>query len=311
MNRREFTKSIASAALGTAALSVSAQAPAEPASGEAAAPFKLSLMLWTIFGDRAPDPQLNWHLYTGVPFEQKLKKMADAGYRAVEPANEYQHWGDEDFRRCRSLKRSLNMEFDAMGGLGLDVLDPEGMDSFLAKLRNGLPIADKLECGTLVTLSGNQMKGLSRASQHETCVETLKRAGDIMANHGSTLLLENIDPEENPDVYLTSAAEAFEIIRKVDNPHVRVLCDLYHEQIAEGNLIEKLEKNIDYLGLVHVADVPGRHEPGTGEINYDNIFRKLAELKYSRYVAMEYLPTSDPVESLRAARERVFRAVAG
>jgi hydroxypyruvate isomerase len=104
-------------------------------------------------------------------------------------------------------------------------------------------------------------------------------------------------------------AEGFEITRKVDNPHVKFLYDFYHEQISEGNLIEKLEKNIDQVGLVHIADVPGRHQPGTGEINYANIFRKLAELKYDRYAAMEFMPSGDPVAILRTAREQIAQAV--
>ncbi|PYV62809.1 MAG: hydroxypyruvate isomerase, partial [Acidobacteria bacterium] len=117
-----------------------------------------------------------------------------------------------------------------------------------------------------------------------------------------------IDPEENPHYFLTSVDRGFEIVKTVNHPQVQFLYDFFHEQIAEGNLIEKLEKNIQYVGLVHVADVPGRHEPGTGEINYENIFRKLAELNYQEIVAMEFLPTGDPVEQLRAAREMALRA---
>jgi hydroxypyruvate isomerase len=101
--------------------------------------------------------------------------------------------------------------------------------------------------------------------------------------------------------------EGFEIIGRVGHPRVKFLDDFFHEQISEGNLIEKLEKNIDKLGLVHVADVPGRHEPGTGEINYANIYKKLAALKYDRYVAMEFIPSGDPVEGLRRARLEALR----
>jgi hydroxypyruvate isomerase len=94
----------------------------------------------------------------------------------------------------------------------------------------------------------------------------------------------------------------------VDNLHVRLLYDFYHEQISEGNLIKKLQENIDLVGLVHVADVPGRHEPGTGEINYTSIFRKLAELKYDHFAAMEFIPSGDPVATLRSARELALQA---
>jgi hydroxypyruvate isomerase len=87
-----------------------------------------------------------------------------------------------------------------------------------------------------------------------------------------------------------------------------IIYDFFHEQVSEGNLIEKLEKNIAKVGLMHVADVPGRHEPGTGEINYTNIYKKLAALKYDRYLAMEFIPTGDPVASLRRAREEALRA---
>ncbi|MGC2661661.1 MAG: TIM barrel protein, partial [Bryobacteraceae bacterium] len=136
----------------------------------------------------------------------------------------------------------------------------------------------------------------------------LKRGAELVqgkeiAGKPVRLLLENIDPEENKKYYLQSVAEGFEIIRAVDHPQVRFLYDFYHEQIAEGNLIEKLEKNIDYTGLVHIADVPGRHEPGTGEIDYNSIYRKLAQLNYNRIVAMEFYPVGDPIETLRHARE--------
>jgi len=119
--------------------------------------------------------------------------------------------------------------------------------------------------------------------------------------------VENIDPEENPKYFLTSSAEGFEIVREVGNPHVKFLYDFFHEQIAEGNLIAKLAKNLDVIALMHVADVPGRHEPGTGEIHYPNIYRKLAELDYDRYIAMEFIPVGEPVAALRAAREMAMK----
>ena len=170
---------------------------------------------------------------------------------------------------------------------------------------------DKIECRAIIVMSGNVVPGLSRAAQHQSCIEGLKRAAEIAEKKDITILLENIDLEENPHYYLWSVAEGFEIISRVGHPRVKFLDDFFHEQISEGNLIEKLEKNIDKLGLVHVADVPGRHEPGTGEINYTNIYKKLAMLKYDRYVAMEFIPAGDPVQSLRRAREEALRAAGG
>ncbi len=292
MNRREFART-AVAALGAAAIP-SALSSAQP-SGSNSLPFNLSVMLWTVYKD--------------LPFEQRLEKAAEAGYQAVELVKEFENWTDADFRRTNSKKRSLGITFDATAGVWTGIADPMARDKFIADLKNFLPITEKLECRAIIVLSGNRVEGLSHDAHHEACIEALKRGADLAAKQKATLLLENIDQEENPKYYLTSVAEGLEIIRKVNHPNVKFLYDFYHEQIAEGNLIEKLEKNIDLIGLVHIADVPGRHEPGTGEINYANIFRKLAELKYDRYAAMEFEPAGDPVAALRSARELVMRSV--
>ena len=292
MDRRRFAKT-AVAALGAAAIP-SALFSAQPTDSNSV-PFNISVMLWTVYKD--------------LPFEQRLEKVAEAGYQAVELVKEFENWTDADFRRANSKKRSLGITFDATAGVWTGIADPRARDKFVADLKNFLPIAEKLECSAIIVLSGNRVEGLSHDAHHEACIEALKRGADLAAKQKAALLLENIDQEENPKYYLTSVAEGFEIVRKVNHPNVKFLYDFYHEQIAEGNLIEKLEKNIDLIGLVHIADVPGRHEPGTGEINYANIFRKLAQLKYDRYAAMEFEPAGDPVAALRSARELVTRSV--
>lgn len=293
MNRRDFYRIMAGGAVGAAALPAWASLSGA-ASESAAIPFKLSVMLW-IFRD--------------LPFEQCLENVAESGYRAAELVHEFEKWSDEDIRRINAEKRSLGISFDATAGVWKGVADPGARQAFLADLEKLLVVADKLECPGVIVLSGDRIDGLSPGAQHQSCIETLKRAADVAYKRKATLLLENIDPEENPKYYLTSVAEGFEIIRAVDHPCVKFLYDFYHEQIAEGNLIEKLEKNIRHVGLVHIADVPGRHEPGSGEINYTNIFRKLAELNYEGYAAMEYIPMGDPVVSLRAAREMAMSSL--
>ena len=293
MNRRDFTRSLAGAAFGATLPSTSLFAAN---SAQPAPPFKLSVMLWTVF------PEL--------PFEQRLEKVAEAGYSAVELVKEFEKWSDEDFRRFNAKKRDLGITFDATAGVWQGIADPTAREAFLSDLNKMLITAEKLECPAIIVLSGDRIPGLSHDQQHQSCIETLQRGAEVAARRNVTLLLENIDPEENPKYYLTSVAEGFEIVRAVNHPNVKCLYDFYHEQIAEGNLIEKLEKNIHEVGLIHVADVPGRHEPGTGEINYSNIYGKLAELKYSRYVAMEFMPLGEPVATLRAAREMAMRLAA-
>jgi hydroxypyruvate isomerase len=300
MNRREFGRTLAGTALAAPALAAwPAHAKSAPPEGEApGVPFKISVMLWTVFQK--------------LPFEERLEKVAEAGYHALElVGSEYRNWSEVDFRRANRKRHEFGITFDVTAGIAHGVADPGAREAFLSDLRQALPAMDKIECRAIIVLSGNVVPGMSRAEQHQSCIEGLKRAAEIAEKNDISILLENIDLEENPRYYLWSVAEGFEIIASVGHPRVKFLYDFFHEQISEGNLIEKLEKNIDKVGLMHVADVPGRHEPGTGEINYANIYRKLAMLKYNRYVAMEFIPTGDPVESLRRARQEALRAGAG
>lgn len=296
MNRRMFGKRLSGLALGASALrpGLFAQTQTNARLPAAAVPFRFSVMLWTV--------------YRELPFEERLQKMADAGYSNVELTGEFRNWTDDDFARAIAKRKALGITFDATSGTRYGIGNPQDRDALLEDIKNILPTMEKLDCPNLILLSGNVVPGLSRDQQHQSCIDGLKAAialveGKSINGQPVKLILENIDPEENPRYYLTSVAEGFEIMKAVEHPQVRFLYDLYHEQIAEGNLIEKLQKNLPYVAVIHVADVPGRHEPGTGEINYTNIFKKLVELKYDGMVAMEFRPTGDPVASLRAARE--------
>jgi hydroxypyruvate isomerase len=292
MRRREFmgvcTGAAVTAAAGRAP-TTAATLPSNSASDADGVPFTLTVMLWTVFRD--------------LLLPQRLEKVAEAGYHAVELVNEFKDWKPQDFAEVRRKKRELGIEFDGTCGVWLPLADATKREAFLKALRDFIPTMHELECTRLIMQTGDNIPGLSPAEMHANCIETLKRGGDIAAENKIDLLIENIDPEENPKYFLTHSAEGFDIVRSVGNPHVKFLYDFFHEQIAAGNLIAKLEKNLDLIDLVHIADVPGRHHPGTGEINYSNIFRKLAELRYSRYVAMEFNPLGDPVKELREARE--------
>jgi hydroxypyruvate isomerase len=294
MDRRRFTQTLVTTVLAANRI------PAIAAEPSIDTPFPLSVMLWTVFRE--------------LPFEQRLEKIAEAGYRNVELVGEYATWSDAEFASANAARKRLGIRFDATAGLKHGLADPASRDAFLAELEQALIPMKKLDCPAMIVLSGNVVEGLSRQQQHQSCIDGLKRAAALVEGKQITgepvrLLLECIDPEENPHYFLQSAAEAIEIVRAVDHPQVQFLYDMFHEQIAEGNLIEKLEKNIDVIGLIHVADVPGSHQPGTGEINYDNVYRKLAALKYPHIAAMEFRPQGDPLEELRKAREGVRRAV--
>jgi hydroxypyruvate isomerase len=305
MDRRTFVQTVAGTVVGACGLAqgsalLKEESTSATNNGEATdVPFKLSVMLWTVFTD--------------LPFEQRLEKVAQAGYKNVELVGEYDRWTEADFSRANAKRKELGINFDCTAGLKHGVSVPDHRQPLLDELRQALPVMEKIDCPNMILLSGNRVPGLSRDVQHHCCIDTLKAAAALVQGKSINgqpvrLLLETIDPEENPQYFLTEIAEALEIVQETAHPQVRLLYDFYHEQIAAGNLIEKLEKSLPYLGLVHIADVPGRHEPGTGEINYQNIFRKLAELNYTGVAAMEFHPSGDPVTQLRAARDMALQA---
>jgi hydroxypyruvate isomerase len=306
MNRRTFAQTLAGTVVGACSLAHSpdllsedSMAVADQEKAVSGAPFELSVMLWTVFTD--------------LPFEQRLEKVAEAGYRNVELVGEYDKWTEDEFKRANRKRKELGITFDCTAGLKHGVSNPDDREPLLAELRQVLPIMEQIDCPSMILLSGNRIPELSREAQHQSSIDTLKAAvtlveGKSINGKPVRLLLETIDPEENPRYYLTEIVEALDVVEAVGHPQVQLLYDFYHEQITAGNLIRKLEKSIPHLGLVHIADVPGRHEPGTGEINYQNIFRKLAELNYTGMAAMEFHPSGDPVTQLRAARDMALRA---
>ncbi len=278
-----------------------------------------------IFQPTAATPQTSviktsvmmWALNKSGTFEQNLERIAQAGYTQMELVNEYKAWSEADTRRILARMQALGITVDAMAGMTLGFADPAGGDAFLAELNSLIPMARRLGCRQIILLSGklitssgsSENASMQNPAQHTASIETLKRAAQVLAGAGLVGVIEPIDRLENPTIYLDGVTEAFDLVKAVDSPAIRVLYDLYHEQRTHGNLIPKLEDNIELVGLIHVADVPGRHEPGTGEVNYGSIYRKLAGLKYRGTIAMEFYPTGDVVETLRHAREQVARSL--
>ncbi|MGB9486826.1 MAG: TIM barrel protein, partial [Terriglobia bacterium] len=209
MNRRQFGRTLAGTALAAPALAgLPVHSESALAEGEVSGvAFKISVMLWTVFQK--------------LPFEERLEKVAEAGYHAVELVGEYKNWSDEDFRRANRKRRELGITFDVTAGLAHGIADPDVREAFLFDLRQALPAMEKIECPAIIVLSGNVVPGKSHNDQHQSCIEGLKRAAEIAEKKDLTILFENIDLEENPRYYLWSVAEGFEIIASVGHPRVK------------------------------------------------------------------------------------------
>jgi len=280
LSRRTFT-SLAASTLAAHALH---------AAPPSAAP-QLSVMMWTL-KDRGT-------------FDENLDRVALAGYHHIELVDEWKHWSEAETTRLLARMQQLGITVDATAGLTLGFANPATADAFLAELRTLIPIAQRLRCPQVILLSGKRLDTAAPGVQHQASIDTLKRAADILHTANLVGVIEPIDRLENPTIYLDGVTEAFDIAAAVGSPSLKVLYDLYHEQRGLGNLTEKLQKHIADVGLIHIADVPGRHQPGTGEINFPNIYKTLAQLGYTGILAMEFYPSGDIVQTLRHARMEI------
>jgi len=214
MNRRSFTLSAATAM--AASLLPHAQAQPQPTSK---APFKFSVMLWTLkkYG----------------PLEKILEIVAQAGYTGIEMVGEWKSWTDAEFSQFMTRARSLGLTVDSTAGAH-GYADAAAFDTVEADLRKTIEACKKLDCKQII-LTSNQRT--DSPTLQGGSIESVKRLNDIAEKANVQIVLEPIDLLENPHAYLTSVTQAFEIVRAINSPHTRVLYDIYHEQRQAGNLL--------------------------------------------------------------------------
>ncbi len=237
-------------------------------------------------------------LFSDKPFEQRLEYVADMGF----PAFEFWTRQGKDMNITLALKHALRLEVAAMAGNVSSLVDPAMRRQALDEITKAASLAFDLACPNLILTSGPAMPGVPREEQRAHMVDLLREASLTAADADICLVLEPLNQIDHPGVFLSSSDEGFAIVREVDSPHLKLCFDLYHQQISEGNLTTRIVENLDLIGHIQVADVPGRHEPGTGEINYEHIFGVLRERGYRGYVGLEYRPLVDTQASLRAVR---------
>lgn len=192
------------------------------------------------------------------------------------------------------------------GASGPSVTDPSCHEEAVQDLERGLSTATEYGARGLILTVGPERHTLPPGTEHRAIVNVLQDVAPAAEAAGVTVLLEPLNTRvDHPGYYLNSSYEAYEIVDAVDSPRIKVLYDIYHQQIMEGNLIENLTQHLDLIGHLHVAAVPGRHEPGTGELAYERLFETLATLEYDGFVGLEYNPSRAPAETLVTVRAMV------
>jgi hydroxypyruvate isomerase len=170
---------------------------------------------------------------------------------------------------------------------------------FLQDFRTNIKDAAEFKWRNVITMAGDR-KGISDEEGMDNCCTVLKEAVKIAEDYGVTICMELLNSKVNHPGYMCDKSDwGFELCRRVNSPRFKMLYDIYHMQIMEGDLIATIRKNIKYIGHFHTAGVPGRHELDENqEIYYPAVMRAILETEYDGYVAHEYTPTRDPVKSL-------------
>ena len=178
--------------------------------------------------------------------------------------------------------------------------DDDYRDEFLKHIRNSVEVAKRVNAKWMTVVPGHLDLRKDMSYQTSNVVETLKRASDILEPHGLVMVLEPLNFRDHPGLFLTESPQAFQICKAVDSPSCKILFDIYHQQIQEGNLIPNIDDSWDEIAYFQIGDNPGRKEPTTGEINYKNIFSFIYKKGYDGILGMEHGNAIQGVEGEKA-----------
>lgn len=237
--------------------------------------------------------------FGNMDFCDAIRTVAELGFDAAETYN----WQNLDLDRVRETCQETGVELLSMCTTEFNMTDPTLRQRWLDGLEISTRAANRVGAKRLITQVGNDT-GAERKYQHDSIVAALKAAVPILESTGVTIMIEPLNTYvDHKGYYLWSSAEAFEIVREVNHPFVKVVYDIYHQQIMEGNIIPSITNNLDCIAHLHSAGHPGRIDLQFGENDYHVIFAAVDKAGYQGACGLEYRPTMPPKESLIKFRE--------
>lgn len=298
--RREFLATMAgAAALAAGPISASASQPVGAKRG-------FTLKYAPHFG--------MFEAHAGKDPVEQLKFMADQGFTALEDNGMTGRPAEEQERISKEMSR-LGMT------MGVFVASPgtswgpnyvtgkaEGRDKFLADCRAAVDVAKRVNAQWMTVVPGTLEARLEMDYQTANVIDALRRAAEVFEPHGLVMVLEPLNPwRDHPGMFLAKIPQAYMICKAVKSPACRILFDIYHQQITEGNLIPNMDRAWDEIAYLQVGDNPGRNEPTTGEINYANVFRHVRAKGFTGVLGMEHGNSKPGTDGERAVIE-AYRA---
>ena len=235
-------------------------------------------------------------LFTDVDFLDRFERAALAGFKGVECQFPYEWERDElaeklDKYSLELVLHNLPAGDFAAGERGIACL-PGREGEFQEGVGLAIEYAKALRCPRLNCLVGLTPKEVPAEKVHQTLVDNLRFAATALEKEGIPLLVEALNKYDFPGFYLTKTRDVLQLFEEINHANLRLQYDIYHMQVMEGNLTRTILDNLGRIGHIQLADNPGRHEPGTGEINFTNLFQFIDEAGYTGWIGCEYKPTS-------------------
>lgn len=231
---------------------------------------------------------------------RRMELAAEAGFTAIE----FWHWTNKDVAAIDKARRALGLDITGLLAEPVaDLTDPASHDDFLTGLKRSIEVAQRLDAPVLIAQAGNEVPGRSRGAQHAAIATALDRAADVLAGTGVVLALEPLNTlVDHPDYYLSSTEEGLDIVDQVARPEVRLLYDIYHSMVMAEEPRTVLAGRVDRIAHLHVADHPGRHQPGTGRLDLARALAWLKEQGYAGAAGLEFIPQGPTARAIGETR---------
>ena len=245
--------------------------------------------------DRIHQSVCQW-CYSKMPVEQLAEYAAKIGLRGIDLLK------PDQYELPRRYGLVCTMAYAGGGEIGSALNRVDNHAAIEQAFRTNIPLAAKVGVPNVITFSGNRA-GMSDDEGAKNTILGLNRVKKIAEDNGVTICLELLNSKRDHHDYMCDhTAWGVRVAQEVNSPNVKLLYDIYHMQIMEGDLIDTIRKNIQWIGHFHTGGVPGRHElDGTQEIQWDGVMRAIADAGFRGYVAHEFIPTADPLTSLKNA----------
>lgn len=233
------------------------------------------------------------------PFLERIDQAAALGFQAIE----FWPWEGKDIKAIANACQKHKIEVAQFTGWGFSpgLNEPKNHPEFVKKIQQGCDVADQLNCRMMCVVAGNDVRGLTQAQMHQNVIDGLRRVVPIIEKRNITLILEPMNIRVDHKGHCLYGSEpTLRIIKGVGSRHVKMLADLYHLQITEGDLCGHIRDNFDSVAYYQLADHPGRNEPGTGEIHYPRVLKQLHDLGYRGFMGLECRPRGSELDAARA-----------